>query len=91
MTIGVRELKANLSKYLKRVRAGASITVTDRGRAIATIQPAAARAADLSWVHQMVAEGKADWGGGKPRGLTPPLKLRGKGKTASEMLIEDRQ
>ena len=91
MTIGVRELKANLSKYLRRVRAGASITVTDRGRAIATIRPAGTAAPDLSWVHQMVAEGKASWSGGKPRGLTPPVKLRGRGKSVSEMLIEDRQ
>jgi prevent-host-death family protein len=91
MTIGVRELKANLSKCLKQVRAGASVTVTDRGRPIATIQPVKSAAADLSWVHQMVAEGKADWGGGKPMGLTPRLKLRGRGKTVSEMLIEDRQ
>lgn len=91
MTIGVRDLKANLSKYLRRVRAGGTITVTDRGRAIATIQPAAKQTADLSWVHKMVAEGKAEWSGGKPRGLNPPLKLRGKGRTVSEMLIEDRQ
>jgi prevent-host-death family protein len=91
MTAGVRDLKANLSSYLRRVRAGASITVTDRGRAIAVIQPAGSQAADVSWVHQMVSEGKASWSGGKPRGLTSPLKLRGKGKTVSEMLIEDRQ
>ena len=91
MTVGVRELKANLSRLLKRVQAGATLTVTDRGRAIATIQPAAAPKADLSWVHEMVAQGKADWSGGKPRGLTPRIKLRGRGKSVSEMLIEDRQ
>ena len=34
-TIGVRELKSNLSKYLRRVEAGERLTVTDRGRAIA--------------------------------------------------------
>ena len=90
MTVGVRDLKANLSKYLKRVRAGASITVTDRGKAIATIHPAEPKS-DLSWVHQMVAEGRAQWNGGKPLGLAKPIKLRGKGKSASEMLIEDRQ
>ena len=91
MTIGVRELKANLSKYLRRVRAGASITVTDRGRAIATIKPAERAAPNLSWVHKMVAEGKADWGGGKPDVNVPAVRLRGRGKSVSDMLIEDRQ
>ena len=91
MTVGVRELKANLSRLLKRVQAGVTVTVTDRGRTIATIQPASPARADLSWLHQMVAEGKASWNGGKPRGLNPPLRLRGRGKTVSEMLIEDRQ
>src|SRR5688572_11424835 len=68
VAIGVRELKANLSKYLKRAQAGERLTVTDRGRAIVTLAPAAAPK-NLDWVHQMVAEGRAHWGGGKPRGL----------------------
>lgn len=91
MTVGVRELKANLSKLLKRVQAGATLTVTDRGRTIATIHPVSSATADLSWIHEMVTEGKASWSGGKPRGLTPRVKLRGRGKSLSEMLIEDRQ
>lgn len=91
MTIGVRDLKANLSRLLKRVQAGATLTVTDRGRAIATIRPIDAPKVNLSWVHEMVGQGKADWSGGKPRGLMPRIKLRGRGKSVSEMLIEDRQ
>ena len=38
--VGVRELKANLSAYLRRVQAGQRVTVTDRGRAIAELVPA---------------------------------------------------
>ncbi len=37
--IGIRELKANLSKYLKDVKEGGAIVVTERGRAIARIVP----------------------------------------------------
>ena len=33
-TVGVRELKSELSRYLRRVRAGARLTVTERGKAI---------------------------------------------------------
>lgn len=39
MTVGVAELKAKLSEYLARVRAGEEVVVTDRGRPIARIEP----------------------------------------------------
>jgi prevent-host-death family protein len=38
-TVGVRELKTHLSRHLRRVRSGARLIVTERGRAIATIDP----------------------------------------------------
>ena len=37
--IGVRELKAQLSRQLKRVQQGSRLTITDRGRAIAVLAP----------------------------------------------------
>lgn len=90
--VGIRELKANLSRHLKRVKSGATIRITERGRTIATIHPVSTTSQpDLSWLHQMVAEGHVKWGGGKPIGMNPPIKLRGRGKTASEMVIEDRR
>jgi antitoxin (DNA-binding transcriptional repressor) of toxin-antitoxin stability system len=36
--IGVRELKAHLSRYLREVQAGEVILVTDRGRVIAELR-----------------------------------------------------
>jgi prevent-host-death family protein len=45
--VAVRELKARLSAYLKRAAAGELITVTDRGRPIATLGPVLNRV-DLS-------------------------------------------
>jgi prevent-host-death family protein len=89
MTVGVRDLKSHLSSYLKRVRSGATLSITDRGKVVAIIQPALHQP-DLDWVRRMVAEGKASWSGGKV-GLAKPVRLRGKGKTGSEMIIEDRQ
>jgi prevent-host-death family protein len=38
-TVGVRELRQNLSKYLDRVKAGESLTVTERGREVAQLVP----------------------------------------------------
>ena len=38
-TIGIRELRQNASRYLRLVRNGESIEVTDRGEPIAMITP----------------------------------------------------
>jgi prevent-host-death family protein len=38
-SIGIRELRQNASKYLRLVRDGETIEVTDRGEPIATITP----------------------------------------------------
>ncbi len=86
--IGVRELKAHLSQCLRRVQTGERLTVTDRGRAIATLAPVE-RAVAVEWAHAMVAEGRARWDGGKPLGLS--ARIRSRGKPASEMVIEDRR
>ena len=87
-SVGIRELKANLSHHLKRVRSGALLLVTERGRSIATINPVEAPA-DVDWAHQLVAEGRAHWNGGKPAGAKRPAKITG--KTASSIVLEDRR
>ena len=43
-TVGVRELRQNLSKYLDRVKAGEDLVVTERGRVVARVVPAGAGA-----------------------------------------------
>jgi len=37
---GIRELKNNLSRYLRRVQAGERISVTEHGRVVAELVPA---------------------------------------------------
>lgn len=87
-TVGIRELKTHLSRHLKRVRAGARLLVTERGRSIATINPVETPA-DIGWAHQLVAEGHAHWGGGKPTGAKRPARMTG--RTASSIVLEDRR
>jgi prevent-host-death family protein len=87
-TVGIRELKTHLSHHLKRVRSGARLLVTERGRSIATINPVEAPA-DVDWAHQLVAEGDAHWNGGKPTGARRPPKITG--RTASSIVLEDRR
>ncbi len=38
-TVGVRELRQNLSRYLKRVKEGETLTVTEHGREVARLMP----------------------------------------------------
>ena len=42
--VGIRELRDHLSKYLEEVQQGNDVVVTDRGRAIATVDVTAADA-----------------------------------------------
>ncbi len=88
VSMGVRELKAQLSRQLRRVQSGVSITITDRGTAIAVLSPVEKKAS-LEWAHRMVARGEATWSGGKPKGLSPRIPTRG--KRGSQQIIEDRR
>jgi prevent-host-death family protein len=38
--VGIRELKAKLSEYIRLIKAGEDILVTDRGEVVAEIRPA---------------------------------------------------
>ncbi len=53
MEIGIRELRADLSQWLKQVQAGEEILVTDRGKPIARITPANGR----SKLDELIARG----------------------------------
>jgi prevent-host-death family protein len=86
--VGIRELKAHLSRHLKRVRAGARLMVTERGRSIATISPVETPV-DIAWAHRLVAEGRAHWNGGKPVGSPRPVRATGE-RTVSDAVLEDR-
>lgn len=60
--IGIRELKNNLSLYVRQVEAGKSISVTANGRVVAELvppgtRPTASRTKRLSRYEQLVADG----------------------------------
>jgi antitoxin (DNA-binding transcriptional repressor) of toxin-antitoxin stability system len=87
-TVGIRELKTHLSRHLKRVRSGVRLAVTERGRTIATISPVESPA-NVDWAHRLVAEGRARWNGGKPKGAA--RRRRSSGRTAASVVLEDRR
>jgi prevent-host-death family protein len=55
-TVGIRELRQNLSIYLDRVKKGESLTVTEHGAAVALLRPLATASNVLA---RLVAEGRA--------------------------------
>jgi prevent-host-death family protein len=87
-TAGVKDLKNRLSYYLREVRKGEKILVTDRDRVIATILPVEREEED-SKLLSLVKEGFASWRGGKPAGSQRPVKV--KGRTVSEIVLEERR
>ena len=88
MSVGIRELKNKLSHYLKRVKGGETLTVTEHGRTFAYILPSE-KAPEYEALVQMVREDLASWKGGKPRGAEKPVKATG--KPVSKIVIEDRR
>jgi antitoxin (DNA-binding transcriptional repressor) of toxin-antitoxin stability system len=44
-SVGIRELKNNLSKYVRQVRSGATIMVLDRGEVVGELRKAQAKPA----------------------------------------------
>ena len=86
--VEIRELKNRLSQYLKRVRAGERLVVTERGKPVAIISPPSVTRADRR-IEAMLREGVARWEGGKPRGARRPPRV--KGPSVAQAVIEDRR
>jgi len=94
MTAGIRELKDNLSDYVRRVEAGEQVAVTMHGRVVAMLVPpdAAARRGRRSKIDQMIADGTArpPVDNGDPLEGWPALKIRLPKGTAAALIDADR-
>lgn len=86
-TVAVRELKNKLSEYLRRVKAGERVVVTERGKPVAMISTAGGPVNE--GIEAMIREHAARWGGGKPRGARRPPKI--KGPSVADAVIQDRR
>ena len=84
--VGVRELRQNLSVYLKRVKTGETLEVTERGRTVARLTPQPADT--LSPVQRLIAEGRATPASRSHKNLPPPMRLEG--VSVSEILQQMR-
>jgi prevent-host-death family protein len=90
-TVGSRELKNRLGRYLGLVRRGETIIVTDRGKTVAHLIPPSSEPKDVvsleAILKQLEQEGHLRRGSGQFKSFKPIPK---KGKPASRILLEER-
>ena len=89
--VGIRELKADFSKYLKRVKNGEAIAISVRGKEIARLTPWR-KLEGRSGLWERMRRGIVEWNGGRPKGLSPRIKIKGKplSQTVLDMRREER-
>lgn len=85
-SVGIRELKNDLSRYIDRVRNGEDVIVTDRGRPVARLSPLGRSADRLAEL--------VDAGIVQPPVITtrrrPPRRIQAAG-TASDLVADQRR
>jgi prevent-host-death family protein len=85
-SVGVRELRQHLSRYLRRVEAGERLVVTERRRPVALLGPLPESDDVLDY---LIATGEASEAVGDLLDLPPP-RPAGPGPSVSEILDEQR-
>jgi prevent-host-death family protein len=88
MDAGIREVKNHLSEYLKRVKQGEVIIITERNVPVARLAPV--QEENQPEIIALVKEGAASWQGGKPRGTVVPPEVHGAAPIAA-LVSEDRR
>ncbi len=91
-TASVSMLKASLSRYLRQVKAGEEVIVTERDRPVAKLVPVTGPAPTTAHLREMEREGRIRLGGGRLPGdfwrLARPKDARGLVRKA---LTEERE
>lgn len=88
---GIKEVKNNLSRYLKQVKEGNEVTITDRGKPIARIIKENSKRLDIQTaLAPLIEKGIVVM----PRSRLNKKTLKNRqlsGKSVSDMVIEDRR
>lgn len=87
-TVGVRELKNKLSHYLRDVKEGRPVEITERGESIALLVPSK-QSSGAQIAEMLSRKGIGSWKGGKPKGASRRVTV--KGKPVSQIVIEERR
>ena len=86
--VGIRDLKAQLSKYIQQVKAGETVIITERGKPIGRLVPS--EPTTEARLKELEQAGMLAWSGRKLQSSAPMAQTRGD-KTVAEMLLEDRE
>jgi prevent-host-death family protein len=86
--VGIRDLKAHLSEFMRQVRLGETIVITDHGKAVARILPLEE---DLqNQIEYLRAAGLIAWNGKKLNPISSPVVNQGD-ILVSDLVVEMRE
>ena len=91
-TVGVRELKNRLSEYLRHVRSGESVLVTDRGEVVAEFSPPGVGVTDTAMpagLLSLARRGFATLGSPGNASLYQAMPRKQRGKYSAAQLLDD--
>lgn len=90
--VSSREFKNRMGRYMRDVRKGQSLILTDRGKVVARVSPEEDPQTTSSALHERLKELEAQ---GLIHLATKPFSkfraVKSRGKPASQMIIEDRR
>lgn len=86
--VGSRELKNHLSRYLRRVKAGETVIVTERGKPIGQIVPIQGDAQER--LRLLAAAGVLEWDGRQSPPYRPKAVNRSR-RLLSDLIAEERE
>ena len=92
-TVGLRELKNRLSEYVREVRSGEGVLVTDRGEVVAELIPPGQTPGERGVPSALVAlarQGRLTLGTSNDAAVYPELPLLLTRKRGAELLDEER-
>jgi len=92
-SVGLRELKNRLSEYIREVRSGETVLVTDRGDVVAELVPPGQRLDDRSLpsgLSELAKKGQLTLGASNEASLYPDLSRLLKRHRAAMLLDEER-
>jgi prevent-host-death family protein len=88
MMVGIRELKARLSTYIRQVKAGGTVVIVERGTPVGRIVPLSPSVETRA--RQLVEAGLVAWSGQRLAPLAPVARTRGQ-RTVADLVLEDRE
>ena len=88
LTVGVRDLKARLSEYLRQVKRGQTIIITDHGQEVGRILPVEQPYEER--LHALQEAGLLAWNGKKLPSIDPPA-INRSNRLISDLVVEMRE